>query len=876
MACENCDKNNVSYSSYDSCGKPQVRGVGQEVDSSCVVYTGPKLVCLNQKSNTYLEDLLLAIDVKICQTSDTNWSGFNYNCLDEFVSINTPGEFVDVITDYVCTLKSSYDTFTGTTFPAAIGNLQTQINGITNPNLVLCSGSGILQSDNYTQIISKLANNICDLKDATNPINANWDTCLVVSPKPTTIVEAFNVVINQLCALMASSGGTGPLPTFNNIGTCLPTPVTSSDTLVSTINKIKTRLCQSATFNIDSLTWGCVANPAPGTGGNLQAAFQAVLSATNGLVENNISFDTEQFIVVPDGCNGRSVKFNSNFVGEDRKVALSPEDGVPGTLIEKLNPGTNISFDLVTLPGALTINSTGSSDEMVKSWPQDPTPAYLDTKIEGGSTQGINLEKSINTINNTVVLTPRIDFGELANNLFNTVENTVSLHQRWCNLNCGCDDCDGSGGGGGLVQVQSDWTETDITKPSYIKNKPDFSALKVFYVDGNNIVDGDGSVLNPFRTLDLAINKVIGNGTRQNPIYPGVTIKVASYNYLTNNNLFINNTSWQFDTGTLVTYTGTGYLIDVTSFIASSYNRFHIGGSWNMTTVDGGFIRNDLPTTSSRINIEVNDAYRTGGTTATVPSSMPFITMNTTYGLSAWVQARTNITLNGEIRSHHTNTITLNGYSTLYVKGNTSYSRLGAGTGLPAVNINQRVLVYNNTDSIVTAHMYSQEISIQDLTIASDGESAVNIAGYYGNIEFVGVKFDLLQAVENFQKSSIEVGELRAADYLSKVRMFILKNVTFANNIYAPGFTEAIIYTGGVPGSGFDKNIELHNCIIPTPYTVDPQLDLNTKLGTSYNTISRFNVKELEVFADNTAATTAGLVAGDIYRSSTGQLMVTY
>lgn len=36
----------------------------------------------------------------------------------------------------------------------------------------------------------------------------------------------------------------------------------------------------------------------------------------------------------------------------------------------------------------------------------------------------------------------------------------------------------GGGNGGGGTQVQSDWNESDNTKPSYIKNKPDVPNIK--------------------------------------------------------------------------------------------------------------------------------------------------------------------------------------------------------------------------------------------------------------------------------------------------------------------------------------------------------------------------------------------------------------
>jgi hypothetical protein len=40
--------------------------------------------------------------------------------------------------------------------------------------------------------------------------------------------------------------------------------------------------------------------------------------------------------------------------------------------------------------------------------------------------------------------------------------------------------------------------------------------------------------------------------------------------------------------------------------------------------------------------------------------------------------------------------------------------------------------------------------------------------------------------------------------------------------------------------------------------------------------VDNLNIKSLSVYADNAAATSAGLEVGTIYRTSTGQLMVRY
>lgn len=102
----------------------------------------------------------------------------------------------------------------------------------------------------------------------------------------------------------------------------------------------------------------------------------------------------------------------------------------------------------------------------------------------------------------------------------------------------------------------------------------DPTALKVFYVDGNNPDVGDGSILNPFQTIDLAFDTVCGSGTRGNPEYDGVAISIAGYdNYTTTCNLWLSNTTYDFQPGAILCYDSTGYLFDTEGFLTD--NRKH-------------------------------------------------------------------------------------------------------------------------------------------------------------------------------------------------------------------------------------------------------------------------------------------------------------
>ncbi len=49
----------------------------------------------------------------------------------------------------------------------------------------------------------------------------------------------------------------------------------------------------------------------------------------------------------------------------------------------------------------------------------------------------------------------------------------------------------GGGGGGSAQQVQTDWNETDVTAPSYLKNKPTVPDCGMFYIEGEDSVAAD-------------------------------------------------------------------------------------------------------------------------------------------------------------------------------------------------------------------------------------------------------------------------------------------------------------------------------------------------------------------------------------------------
>jgi len=71
------------------------------------------------------------------------------------------------------------------------------------------------------------------------------------------------------------------------------------------------------------------------------------------------------------------------------------------------------------------------------------------------------------------------------------------------------------------------------------QQSPNLLNMSNFYVDSLNTVPGNGSVVNPFWTLELAYAKVIGTGTVNSPQFPNVTIHVLSgVGYSTAQNIY--------------------------------------------------------------------------------------------------------------------------------------------------------------------------------------------------------------------------------------------------------------------------------------------------------------------------------------------------
>ncbi len=520
--CQDCNStpnNHFSIQSvFSSTSNCESSDCEQSADTKCITYSGANLSCSGINSGDTLEDAFQKIDNKLCTTLG-NYASYNMACLDDTGgAITTEQQFVERISTYVCNLSAQVNSFINTTFTNYQTTVNNRFNAIETPGITSCSFINLQLGDSLQTVITKLKNAICSIHDQ-GLIQLNgveWNQCFSASV-PLTVPSAFNLIIDQICELKASigsGGGSGTLPTFNNTGSCLPTPG-SADSLESTVNKIKIRLCQTPTFDINSLTWNCIAKPSPVTT-NLQAAFQAVLTKIDTLAASIPTFDSGDFSVTnvdnSQPCLGKRVELAVPS-DQDRFVAINDSDTVPGTLINKLAPGSGLSFDLIANPGKITLNSTTGADENVKSHSADPSAGKLIDKIKGGNGNGISIAESVDFGANKVQMIPSVNALELIQYLYTEASNNPTTKAALCQLLSLCDCCSAPV----QVNVTGACGQAGFCSSYYITNGTGVSRLLTFTdCHGNNfalnLAPGESTTICALQLINYTSLTIVNNG----------------------------------------------------------------------------------------------------------------------------------------------------------------------------------------------------------------------------------------------------------------------------------------------------------------------------------------------------------------------------
>lgn len=443
MPCSSCNENSITIlgwsqisSQNGNCGCTDCDPTNV-ANSSCVFYSGPNLNCLGVETCDDLNTVLSKIDEKLC-TVIGDYSLYNKYCLDDLSTINTEQQFVEAVAQQFCTLKSTVDTFLTTSFPAYQTTVDSRFDAIEVPGIT-CSAASVLNTDSLNSILTKYCTQISSIKSNLDLTGVDWDQCFVVGTNPVTLSQAFDVIIDQICLVKGiAQSGSSSLPTFNNVGSCLPAPVTSTDSLVDTVNKIKSKLCTLPTFDSGSVSWGCIAPAA-----TFQDSLQNVISKLSDLSQSSIVQVSSDFTLTPvnpsDLCQGWQLNFAGSIV--DRKFALNSGDSAPDYFLNKVVAGAGVVFDTVTIPGKVVVKSDGSSvDEKVKSFIGDPVSGYLSDKLEGNIdvAAGLTINVALNPTTNKVQVTPVLDMAQFLESQFSFIQSNESLRAAFCELVSGC------------------------------------------------------------------------------------------------------------------------------------------------------------------------------------------------------------------------------------------------------------------------------------------------------------------------------------------------------------------------------------------------------------------------------------------------------
>lgn len=403
--------------------------------SACVSYTGPNLPCSGIQTDDSVEVALQKIDEKLCDVIG-DYSTYNYNCLPTWFgeSITSQSQFVDAITGYACETRLTLDNFLTMAFPNYQTVVDARFDAIEVP-AITCASASVTSTDTLIQVLTKYCSKFGDIDDILNIDSVIYDNCLTVVTPPTTLSGALQLLADQIC-IVASD--TASLPTFNNISTCLPAPLTSTDSLTSTINKIITRLCDSPTWDATNVTWGCVGAPSSAT--DIEEAIQNIVTVVNTHTQAFPTFDGSDFVVTPtsgDPCDGVTIALATP-INQDRFVASDASDTSPGTLYDKLL-GFGLTIDHTTTPGKVRLTVTGGAETYtVKADSSDTSPDYLINKVNGSSNAGITLGVSYNPGTEQVDFGLDVNTATLFDLLLDELVEGSALYAKFCAKVAGC------------------------------------------------------------------------------------------------------------------------------------------------------------------------------------------------------------------------------------------------------------------------------------------------------------------------------------------------------------------------------------------------------------------------------------------------------
>lgn len=381
-------------------------------NAALVSYTSGATTTIPIANGQTLDVILKNIDAAI-NTHNTapDYSGYNLYCIKQVDGTSHPTNtqnFAEGISKNLCDFHTTYTTFTGTTYPAAIGTLTTAVNGLQVPGITY-SPFSIVNTDTITQVLNKNFAGITTVTNSITPAAANWST-ITVSPSPSTIVGAFNSVIAFVSALSTTvSGKQSTIANIDNSGNCLSgIGGTNNDTIRATTLLLITYACSLPSYTTGSITWGGVS---PGT--TLQNSIQSIVNTSSSLLTNTVQGAGTGLVISSIGSTyqGKKLSIDPTYTTLYKSMVDS-SDTTADFLGAKLVAGTGITI-AVQNTGAnetLLISNTITATSQVKVNSSDTTSGYLSTKIPSTNDQawGLSLTAAAGNNNSILNLTPSL------------------------------------------------------------------------------------------------------------------------------------------------------------------------------------------------------------------------------------------------------------------------------------------------------------------------------------------------------------------------------------------------------------------------------------------------------------------------------------
>jgi len=384
---------------------------------------------------------------------------------------------------------------------------------------------------------------------------------------------------------------------------------------------------------------------------------------------------------------------------------------------------------------------------------------------------------------------------------------------------------------------------------------PGLTGMSDYYVDSSNSVLGDGSVVNPFQTIEQAYNKIIGSGTVSSPQRPNKNVFVAKgVGYSVSLNIYIPGCTFTFAPNTVVDFTGAGtYFID-SSVISTAKDTFRCYGYIEFNTSTGGFLKNTG-------NVIIAELHRVFGNTP--GQSQPLIYSGEAGSIDAYtnikLQSYQSLIISGvqHVVGHYGGALTINLNTGFMIYGMNPF------TGNSAGNSSGNIINCNNLNTLSSQHTV---IEIQNGNFWSVAATdMISFSGVLVNFVLDNVKSCITgPGTGTLPTTFLNIGNVTVSTVINYHRM-LLKEVYLDGSCFSTAAPANVIsYTGG--GQFFDY-LQMQDCVLYNPLTISSTIRLGKSVYSSA-TVSCNNIINGIIRMTNLPTSSSGLVAGDIWNNS--------